>query len=268
LFKIPVLFSAVAGPEGDARKNSATILCACYGLLARIEYYFAWGRKLGRWPVLRALQWAAIRVSDGVSEEFGQSSGEAAIPPALRRRMGRLERLAARCALGVLETAKPDELIFCSRYGNIETMSALLQGMAEGQMMSPMAFSGSVHNATPGLIGQIRHERLAHTAVAAGLNTLIAGVAEACARLAQDECSNVVVIFADLPLPDHFHEFEDEALPGLALAMRMELTSAGADNEIVVIEPGRRGALAVLERLKQGATDFTIGEAPWPKHAA
>ena len=222
---------------------------------------------MGCWPVLRVLQWAAIRVSDGVSEEFGQSLGEEAIPPALRRRMGRLERLAVRCALGVLATTTTDELIFCSRYGNIETMTALLRGIAEGQMMSPMAFSGSVHNATPGLIGQIRRERMAHTAVAAGPNTLAAGIAEACARLASDEYGSVAVMFADLPLPDHFHEFEDEVLPGLALTMRMEFPSAGADSEIVTIEPGRRGAFAVLERLKQGVTDFTIGEAPWPKRA-
>ena len=215
---------------------------------------------------VRVRQWAAVRVSaaDGAQEEFGQTKGEEAIPPALRRRMGRLERLAVRCTLSVLADASTDELIFCSRYGNVESLSTLLRGIAEGELTSPMGFSGSVHNAAPGLVGQIRQERLSHTAVAAGRQTLAAALVEAYARLQSEECESVTVILADLPLPDHFHEFEDELLPGLALAMRIEL--GGEGDAAVELAPGRAGALALLERLKSGINGISVGGASWQTH--
>jgi len=218
---------------------------------------------LGLVSGVRIRQWAAVRVSatDGAQEEFGQTKGEEAIPSALRRRMGRLERLAVRCTLSVLAEASTDELIFCSRYGNVESLSTLLRGIAEGQLTSPMGFSGSVHNAAPGLVGQIRQERLSHTAVAAGRHTLAAALVEAYARLLSEECESVTVTLADVPLPDHFHEFEDELLPGLALAMRLELGCE--DDDAVELSPGRAGALALLEQLKNGSNGISVRGTSW-----
>jgi Beta-ketoacyl synthase, N-terminal domain len=208
---------------------------------------------VGRVCGLGVRQWAAVRVPSigGAHEELGLTVGEDTIPSGLRRRMGRLERLAVRCTLGVLSDAPVDELIFCSRYGNVEALSALLRGIAEGQLTSPMAFSGSVHNAAPGFVGQVRQERLSHTAIAAGQQTLTAAFLEAYARIAIDGCRSVVVTFADLPLPEHFHAFEDEVLPGLVLAMRLEPISERAGGPSVSLQPGRRGALALLEKLRQ-----------------
>jgi hypothetical protein len=207
---------------------------------------------VGRVCGLGVRQWAAVRVPSigGAHEEFGLTVGEDAIPSGLRRRMGRLERLAVRCTLGVLSDAPVDELIFCSRYGNVEALSGLLRAIAEGELTSPMGFSGSVHNAAPGLVGQVRKERLSHTAIAAGRNTLSAAFLEAYARISIDGCGSVVVTFADLPLPDHFHAFEDEVLAGLVLAMRLEPVSGDDAGPSVSIEPGRRGALALLDRLR------------------
>lgn len=204
--------------------------------------------------------WAAVRISasDGPPEEFGRTAGEDAIPAAMRRRMGRLDRLAIRCTMGALAGASADELIFCSRYGNVEVLSGLLRAIAEGQLTSPMAFSGSVHNAVPGLIGQIRRERLSHTAIAAGRDTLAAGLIEAYARLASDGCDCIAVTFADLPLPEHFRPFEDEILPGLALTMLVGLSSGRDGATAVRIEPGRRGALALLESLREGPVDLAM----------
>ena len=135
--------------------------------------------------------------------------------------MGTLERLAVRCTLGVLEErVETDELIFCSRYGNVETLRLLLSSIAAREPMSPMAFSGSVHNAVPGLVGQICKTRLRHTAVAAGRQTFMAGLLEGYALLSSGERSNVIVTFADVALPDVYRRFDDERLPGIALAMR------------------------------------------------
>ena len=215
---------------------------------------------------LRVRQWAAIRVagSDGRQEVFGQASGEDAIPSGIRRRMGRLERLAVRCTLGVLGNEATAELIFCSRYGNIETLGSLLRSITEAQPMSPMAFSGSVHNAAPGLVGQIRKECLSHTALAAGTHTFAAGLVESYARLVTDDCRDVTLTFADVLLPELYREFEEEnSQPGLAMALRLELAGEDRDSTAAVVLPGRQGALEVLEKLRDGTKQVTLEEPPW-----
>ncbi len=178
--------------------------------------------------------------------------------------MGRLERLAVRCTLSVLGDQPTAELIFCSRYGNLETLTSLLRSVADSQPMSPMAFSGSVHNAAPGLVGQIRKECLSHTALAAGPTTLAAGLIESYARLIANECRDVTLTFADLALPDPYREFEQECEPGLAMAMRLELADESGDtSEPVAVRPGRRGALEVMQELNAGAGRLTFGGLPW-----
>jgi Beta-ketoacyl synthase, N-terminal domain len=190
---------------------------------------------------------------------------------ALRRRMGRLERFAVRCALGVLDGAPADEptgeLIFCSRSGNVETLSALHRSIANAQLMSPMAFSGSVHNAAPGLVGQIRNERLSHTAIAAGSHTFAAGLVEAYTRLQLDECRDVTVIFADLFLPDVYAAFETETDAGVAVAMRVERADTLEGLPAATVEPGRKGVFAMLEKLREGASRISLEGLPWAMHA-
>jgi hypothetical protein len=209
---------------------------------------------------LRVGRWAAIVVDAdfAAGRAFGHAALEDAIPAAIRRRMGRLERFAVRCTLGVLEKSDAtDELVFCSRHGNVETLAALLRSIAAREPVSPMAFSGSVHNAAPGLVGQICKERLSHTAVAAGSNTFTAGLIESYVRLATEECRDVTLTFADVRLPEPFHVFEDEDKPGVAIALR--LTMASDESEVAPVAPGRTGVLEFLDRLNAGDTQIAIG---------
>jgi Beta-ketoacyl synthase, N-terminal domain len=217
---------------------------------------------MGRFYNLKVRQWAAIRLSGEGAELLGQAPGEDAIPGAIRRRMGQFERLAVRCTLGVLDGPPTDELIFCSRYGNMEMLGTLLLGLAEGQLISPMGFSGSVHNAAPGLTGQVRKERLSHTAIAAGRRSLAAGLIEATARLASEECRNVALTFADMRLPPPYEEFEEEQAPSLALAMRLELDD-GSDAPAFALHHGRGGVLELLGALMAGPVRLAVTEALW-----
>lgn len=211
---------------------------------------------------LNVCSWAAILVSgvDGNQDSFGRALNEDALPPSVRRRMGRLEKLGARCTLGVLDETPTGELIFCSRYGNLETLSSLLGGIAEEQLMSPMQFAGSVHNAAPGLVGQIRKERLSHTAIAAGPDTLRAGLLEGALRLMSGQESDVTLMFADMALPGFYLEFGDEDVPGVAMALRLQLAETDDDAEANLIGPGRRGALELMEALRKGPVRLTVGE--------
>ncbi len=220
------------------------------------------GAGVGQFCELRVANWAAILVSDidGNPQTLGLAAEEDAIPSAIRRRMGRLERLAVRCAFGVLDERPTGELIFCSRYGNLETLASLLRGIADEQLMSPMAFSGSVHNATPGLVGQICKERISHTALAAGSHTFAAGLIEAYAQLASDECEDVTLIFADVRLPEFYGEYEEEDTPGLAMAIRLERAENGDDLRAIVVQPGRKGVLEILDELRLGPVQLGLEE--------
>lgn len=230
------------------------------GILAKVQS--GWGANVRRFCELKVGRWAAILVSgvDGRPESFGHALDENALPTAMRRRMGRLEKLAACCALGVLDDIPTGELIFCSRHGNLETLSSLLGGLAEEQLMSPMQFSGSVHNATPGLVGQIRKERLSHTALAAGPNTLRAGLIESAARLANGDESDVTLIFADMALPEFYREFGDEEAPGIAMAVRLQRAEPDDGVETISAGQGRLGALELLDALRKGPVRLAVGE--------
>ncbi len=219
---------------------------------------------------LQVGRWAAVTAeADGSAREtFGHAAGEDEIPAALRRRMGKLERLAARCTLGVLKgDDSTDELVFASRYGNLESLCGLLSSIAAREPMSPMGFSGSVHNAVPGLVGQIRKERLSHTAIAAGRNTLTAGIFECYARLAIGDCRDVTLIYADFVLPQAYRTFEEEGdVAGFALALR--LVRAEQPGPGMMAGPGRRGAHAILEGLQKGMNQLVVDEAVWLEAAA
>src|SRR5438105_5017559 len=114
--------------------------------------------SMSNFPRLKVVRWGGLIAAthQTIPEVRGHVVDEAMISSNLRRRMGRLERLAARCALGVLKSdhrqgEQTGELIFCSRFGNVETLETLLCSLYLREPVSPMAFSGSVHNAAPGL---------------------------------------------------------------------------------------------------------------------
>jgi beta-ketoacyl synthase-like protein len=210
---------------------------------------------MGRVHDLQVVRWAGISVdrAAGASSVVGAAE-DAAIPAGIRRRMGRLERLAVRCALGVLDGEPTDELIFCSRSGNLETLLSLLRGIAGGELLSPMAFSGSVHNAVPGHVGQIRNERIRHTALAAGARTLVAGLIEAYTRLVCDDASDVTVVYADQAMPELFGELTTGLGRDLAFAVRLSAADDAAtpNGRIASIADGWPGVEEFYDALGQG----------------
>ena len=153
----------------------------------------------------------------------------------------------------------PDsDLVFCSRYGNQTSGTTMLQALARSDLLSPTAFSLSVHNAAPGLVGQVAGARASHTAIAAGQASFAAGAVEAYLRLATAEAESVVLLYADLPLPKFYAELDHETAGGLFLALRLELGSAAGG---IKIGAGRAGALCVLDALLAGAVALSVRPA-------
>ncbi len=165
--------------------------------------------------------WAAILCGPGgTAERLGSCAEEKEIPAGLRRRLGTLGRMGVACGLGVAPQGDAD-IVFCSRHGDISLAHQLLTALVEGEPMSPAGFSMSVHNAVPGVLDLARKARIGHTAIAAGAQTLSAGLVEAWLRLAARPHLDVVLVYAETPLPEFYDQFTDGDLGGTAFALRL-----------------------------------------------
>lgn len=203
---------------------------------------------------LAVRDWGAIVIdAAGVEAVHGRAAGPDAVPMGLRRRMPKFSLAAVRCAAGV--AAPGCELVFASRYGDVTTALMLSQTIVAAEPLSPSAFSACVHNAAPGLAAQVLGEKSSHTAVAAGEASLTAGLLEAWLRLSSGEASEVLLLFAEQPLPGLYGEFDHEpGAPFVALAMRLCL----GEGEGASAGLGRAGALCLVQALEDGAAAVSV----------
>ncbi|MFN3856764.1 MAG: beta-ketoacyl synthase chain length factor [Caulobacter sp.] len=201
---------------------------------------------------LSVLDFAGLVIGQDGETAVGRVVENGAVPMGLRRRMPKFALAAVRCAMGV--AAPGAELVFASRYGDVPTALALSEAIVAADLLSPSAFSACVHNAAPGLAAQILGEKSSHTAVAAGADSLAAGLLEAWLRIEAGETREAVVLFAEGPMPEIYAGFEHEpGVPGVALAVRVGPQKPAGDGAMAHVQPGRAGALALLEALEGGA---------------
>lgn len=205
---------------------------------------------------LAVRDWAGVVIDAAQADEFvrGKAAAAGAVPMALRRRMPKFALAAVRCAIGVARAGC--ELVFASRFGDVTTALNLSEAIVAADLLSPAAFSACVHNAAPGLAAQILGEKSSHTAVSAGARSLEAGLLEAWLRLSSGEAEEVVVLFAEQPMPEIYAGFEHEpGVPMVALALRLGLADGG---DAAVAGPGRGGALGIMDAIEAGATAIAV----------
>ena len=145
--------------------------------------------------------------------------------PMLRRRLGPLGRMllhvANECAGDSGGMHPPLRVVLASQHGELSYAVSMLRALAAGEPVSPATFSLSVHNAPAGLFSIVRGDPSPSTAVAAGEETLAAGLIEAAAEL--DECSEpVLFLYGDAPLPEEYRGFAERPDPQRALALLLE----------------------------------------------
>jgi len=172
--------------------------------------------------------WAAVFLptGDAPALRLGDCAEEADIPVNLRRRLRPFARLGVTCGLGVAPQGDAD-IVFCSRYGDVALAHQLLTSLLEEEPVSPAGFSMSVHNTVPGVLDLVRKTRIGHTAIAGGTQTLSSGLVEAWLRLAERPHLKLVLIFADVPLPEIYSDVAHFDRGGLALGLRLS-AEAGA----------------------------------------
>jgi len=199
----------------------------------------------GRAPVSAMFvdSWAAIVLdsADGMAQRLGGCAEEGTIPAALRRRLGPFGRMAVSCALGV--STEDSDIVFCSRYGDVNLAYRLLVDLVEEGPLSPAGFSLSVHNAVPGAVDLVRKSRVGHTAIAAGSESLSAGLCEVLGKLMDRPDVRAMLLYAEYALPPIYREFSTSPTEGIALALSLSAVATAKSCGCLKIE-GDDGALS------------------------
>ncbi|MDR2874726.1 MAG: beta-ketoacyl synthase chain length factor [Methylobacillus sp.] len=177
-------------------------------------------RKHAVWPLVLALEesW-----HEGVPA-FAENVVEPALrvmPAMLRRRTNFTGKMALEVAFECLGQLQNVPVVFCSRHGEVERSVSMLTDKAQGEPVSPMAFSLSVHNAVAGLFSIARSDHAPAMAIAAQQDVVENAVIEACSLL-NDGATSVLLVVYDNRLPLIYRGFEDEAARPFAWAWLME----------------------------------------------
>lgn len=182
-------------------------------LTATLEYWAAWAPGIetpSAWS-----QWAQGKLA--IQNEG--SPDVSFLSPMLRRRLSRLSKMCLRVAHESLP--KPGvavRTIFCSRHGELERTTELLNAIVAGELLSPTAFSMSVHNTASGLYAIANHDKSPSSAVASGIDTLESAFLDAAAFLHMHDASKVMLVIADDTLPKPFTDLAETVSPPHAVA--------------------------------------------------
>jgi hypothetical protein len=219
-------------------------------LAMTIEHWAAWAPGVetrSQWQ-----QWAQgnIAISDESSPDVGF------LPAMFRRRLSRLSKMMLRVAFDCLSNRPaPVQTVFCSRHGELSRTTELLNSIVADELLSPTAFSMSVHNTASGLYSIATQNKSASSAIASGVDTLESGFLDAAACLHANGANEIMLVIGDEPLPEPLKEFTEEKIPPYAIAFllsnrgttgRLALSTSSGNNEAPSEEPH---ALALLRFL-------------------
>ena len=170
--------------------------------LADEDAWQAWAQQ-GRWPVDPPFPVTPL------------------LPMMMARRLSQGARLAVQVGLSLLARHQIDSAVFVSRHGELARSMALLQALADGQALSPTDFSMSVHNTAAGLCSIQGKAAIPMSSLAAGENSLMAGLTEAVGAL-QAGARKVLLVAFEGPVPEFHRPWLAEEAPPHALGLVLE----------------------------------------------
>ena len=143
------------------------------------------------------------------------------LPMMMARRLSQGSRLAVQVGLSLLARHQVDSAIFVSRHGELARSMTLLQALADGQALSPTDFSMSVHNTAAGFCSIQGKAAIPMSSLAAGENSLMAGLTEAVGAL-QAGARRVLLVAFEGPVPEFHRPWLGEEAPPHALGLVLE----------------------------------------------
>ncbi|MBT5231873.1 MAG: beta-ketoacyl synthase chain length factor, partial [Methylococcales bacterium] len=194
------------------------------------------------------------------------------LPSMFRRRCSRLSKFALSAIHGCYASDHPIPTVFASRHGELTRTSQLLDDIVQQQLLSPTAFSLSVHNTASGLYSISTKNTLPSSAISAGVDTLVMGLTEAYAQISTGEHSQVLLVVFDEPLTQTFTEFSDTPEKTFALCLlisnksggrTLTLTSQAKQVGITMKEPQGISLIRMLRAREQSVQTIPGGRFDW-----
>lgn len=199
-----------------------------------IEHWRAWMPGVSspqQWQ-----QWC----ESGSADSSDDSIDVSAIPPMLRRRLSPMGRAATSCLmplLALLHQPSNTPIVFASRHGEVGRTQKMLCDLAEDELLSPTAFSLSVHNAICGIISINQKITANINAIAAAGSELTTTLIEAAGLLSGNSCKEVLCVLCDEPLPAPYRPYCDQPQQPFALALIISKSSSKDAEATVTVTP-------------------------------
>lgn len=154
------------------------------------------------------------------------------IPAMLRRRLSTVGRAALSVIIPMIEAHGAMPLVYVSRHGDLGRTLGILEDMARGELLSPTAFSLSVHNAIAGLFSIHQGMTTNITAISGGSCELVPALLETLG-LCRSHAGPVLCVFCDAPVPDIYQPYTSAPQQAYALALVVE---AGSDWQLALLD--------------------------------
>lgn len=149
------------------------------------------------------------------------------MPAMQRRRLSRMARMGFRAIEDCLDEGRPAlPMVFASRHGELTRSHSLLECLAREETLSPKDFSLSVHNATTGLYSIFRGNHEPSTAIAAGADSLPAGLLE-CLMQSSAVDGECLLVWVEETVPEFYRGYLPAPTPNACLAMRVAPAGRG-----------------------------------------
>jgi len=115
------------------------------------------------------------------------------IPMLVRRKLSPLDKALMAIVPKVFEGQEIGEIVFSSKFGEIDRLNSIIKNYQEFNEASPIKFSASVHNYFTGLFCRLEGLTIPYHALSAGENSLSAGLIKS---IISDK-TDVLFCFAD-----------------------------------------------------------------------
>jgi len=224
-------------------------------LSAHVRAIAALGPGFDDWPALRA----RLDGREAVALEDTRIPALGTLPPAERRRVGKVVKLAIASGLQACEAAGVDPAglatVFASSGGDGDNCHAICETLAsDDRLISPTRFHNSVNNAASGYWGIATGAQVPSTIISAFDGSFAAGLLEAVVQLHADGLDQILLISYDVPYPHPLSEARP-IIDALGVALLLSRDSAGGlarlALELTDAAPSHM-AEPTLEHLRQG----------------
>lgn len=162
------------------------------------------------------------------------------LPMMQSRRLSPLARAACAVAWHCRQQCGDMPSVFYSNHGESQYYFEMLQGMAEGEKVSPSRFSLCVHNAIAGLSSFHGASYQPYVSLAGGTEGLFAAFLEAAGMLL--ETPRVLLVCYEQALPEAYRTYPASSENTWALAMVLSGTDEPGRRLRLTRRPGQEGA--------------------------